>query len=188
MYRFAKGSMLLLLLVTTAGMASAGLIGANINACWNTVYFGAVTTDTAQCDAGTGGLTATSAVVVDPGVEFTTSAGNRLIDFKDTSVTVRYASFSGSASPDLFIFTNLPGPVTGLTLLTSNPLSITTAFTGNSIAVLIGAPECCTTSTAEVTYQINFASAAVPEPATYFVTGLGLAALAFAKRHRWMRR
>ena len=121
MHRFARGSMFLLLLVTVAGTASAGMIGANINVCWNTVYLGTVTTDTAQCDAGTAGFTVTSATVINPGVEFTTSSGSRLVDFNDTSVTVRYTSFSGSASPDLFIFTNLPGQVTGLTLLTSDP-------------------------------------------------------------------
>jgi hypothetical protein len=186
MHCFARGSMFLLLLVAVAGTASAGLLGANINVCWNTVYYGTVTTDTAQCDAATAGFTVTSATVIDPGVEFATSAGSRLVDFNDTSVTVRYTAYSGSPSPDLFIFTNLPGPVTGLTLLTSNPLSVTTAFTGSSIALLIGAPECCADSTAEVTYQVDFS--AVPEPASYFVTGLGLAALAFARRRSWMRR
>jgi hypothetical protein len=151
---------------------SAGLIGVTIGACWNTVYSGSATVDTSQCDGTTVGFTATSAVVADPGVEFQTQAGTRLVDFTDNTVTVRYLSFSGSPSPDLFIFTGLPGTITGLTLLTSNPLSVTTAFGPTSIGLLVGAPECCASSTVDVTYQIEGIST-VPEPASIALVGIG---------------
>ena len=179
-----KGALLLLLLVTMAGTASAGLIGSTINGCYNTSFNSTVTTDTAQCDSSTVGFPNPSALVADPGVEFTVSGGERLIDFNDTSVTIRYLAHNGSASPDLFIFSNLPGTITGLTLLTGNALSVTTAFTGTSIGLLVGAPLCCTTFNTEVTYQIEYGASAIPEPATFAISALGLAVLALLKRRQ----
>lgn len=45
-------AMLALLALAASGTASAALLGANINACWDTIYVGAVTTDTGSCDSG----------------------------------------------------------------------------------------------------------------------------------------
>ena len=162
--------------------ASASMLGATINTCWNSVYSGTVTTDTAQCNAATVGFSTTSAVVVDPGVEFTI-AGARDVDFSATTVTVRYSSFSGSSSPDLFIFSNLPGTVTGLTLLSSDQLGITTAFSGSTIGLLVSNPECCRTSTVSSVFAVEFGKA-VPEPitATMLTLGTALAGLRFRRR------
>lgn len=164
--------------------AQAGLLGANIDACSNTVFFGSVTTDTSNCDFGfLEGFVATSAVLIDPGIEFSTLSGDRTVDFTDTTVTVRYNSLVISPSPDLFIFTGFPQGIIGVTLLTANPLAITTAFSGTSLALLISDPQCCGAATSSVTFQITLDST-VPEPVTVGLTGLGLAALMALKRRR----
>lgn len=170
------------LLAFLASNATAGLIGANINACWNTAYSSPVTTDTGQCDSGTAGFPNTSAVVVDPGVEFSIN-GLRDVDFTDNTVTITYKAFFGSPSPDLFIFTNLPGTITGLTLVGGDSLGITTAFTGTSIGLLIGSPECCTTFNTSTTFQVSFAEIAeIPEPSTVVLMGAGLLAAGLIRK------
>lgn len=174
------------LLVGAGSSVSAGLLGANVNACWNTVYSGSVTTDTSACDTSTVGFGSTSATVVDPGVEFLVSGGSRWVDFTDTTVTVTYSFFSGSPSPDLFIFTDLPETVTGLTLLSTNGLSVTTEFSGKSLALLVGSPDCCSDSEVSVRYQIETnGGSPIPEPGTYAMALVGLAAAGVA---RWRSR
>jgi len=172
-----------LFLLCASSAAAAPLLGTTVNTCWNTVFNSAVTTDTGVCDLGTVGFASTSALIVDPGNEFSIGSG-RVVDFTDTTVTVRYNSFSGSPSPDLFIFTDLPSGITGLTLLTGNSLGVTTAFTTSSIALLVGSPECCPTSTAEVTFSIDYGSSSVPEPSTYLLGAAGLALTAALRRRR----
>ena len=167
-----------------ASTSSASMLGSTVNACWDTVFTGTVTTDTSVCDPGTVGFTTTSALVVDPGVEFTTGDGRRLVDFTGTTVTVQYSAFSGSPSPDLFIF-SLPGTVHGLTLLSSDALGITTAFSGSRFALLIGNPECCTTFSTSTTFGVDFTPRVpVPEPVTATLLTLGMAGIATVRARR----
>lgn len=174
--------LLLVLALGAQQSASAGLIGATIDGCTDSAYTGSVTTDTAACNSVNVGLTSPSAIVVDPGAEFFLGSTSRQVDFADNTVTVRYLSYSGSPSADLFIFTGLPGTISGLTLLTSNDLNVTTAFTGTSIGLLVNAPECCSDFTAESTFRIDYRTVSeVPEPGTFAAAGLGLALV-------WLRR
>jgi hypothetical protein len=170
-----------LLLAAAAGSAEAGMLGSTITACWDTAYnSGSVTTNTSECNGSTAGFTSAVSTVINPGVEFSTLANNRLFDFGDNTITITYISYASSPSPDLFIFTGLPAMITGLTLLSTNDLNITTAFDATSIGFLINNPHCCTTTTTSVVFQVE--SNPIPEPAAYAGTALGLAAIGLARR------
>ena len=161
--------------------ASAGLLGTTIDACADTTRVGPASANPAACDLGTAQFTTTSALVVNPGVEFTDGGIDfRNADFTDLTVSIIYGPGQGSNSPDLFIFYNLPGTITGLTLLTPDPLGIETAFTATSIGLLITNPQCCLEDTTTVTFQIE--GLEVPEPATFGLIGAGLGLLAFWRR------
>src|SRR5262245_10593544 len=81
-----------------AQTASADLIGVTANVCTNSVYTGAVTTNPAACDPLTVQLVPSSAVIVNPGVEFSSSGGvgDRFVDFTNTTVSVIYGPNQGS--------------------------------------------------------------------------------------------
>jgi hypothetical protein len=160
-----------------APAGALGLIGSTLTACWDTAAAtnATVTTNTALCDATTPGFTTPTATVVNPGIEFATLGNNRQFDFSNNSLTVTYSNFSSSPSPDLFIFTNLPGLITGLTLQGTNPLNISVLAEGTSLGVLVSNPHCCTTDIVRVTYTFDVSP--VPEPGTYALMTLGLLGL-----------
>lgn len=112
-------------LVLVSTCANAGLLGTTVTHCANTVYFGAVTTDVAQCDLASAQPTPATAII-GSGIEFKIR-GNRLFDFSDTALAIQYVQPVASPSPDLIIFT-LENTVTGVTLAGSNPIDVTWAF------------------------------------------------------------
>lgn len=160
----------------------ASLIGDTITGCTNSVFGGAVTTNPAVCDPQAAGFSGMA--VVGAGFEFVVAGGvgDRAVDFTGDTVTLIYGPGQGSASADLFVFTNLdwipnPGSIVGLKLLTTNNLNVTTAFTANSIGLLVNAPQA---GAEAVTFQLLVTH--VPEPASFALVGLGILAVGIARR------
>jgi hypothetical protein len=150
--------------------ANASLIGQSVDFCFNGTRLGPVTTDTSECTSEG------SAVVVDPGVEFV-QAGSvgaiaRDVDLTADTISLIYSGVS-SGSPDLFILSNLnwgstPGSITGLTLLTADPLSVITMFTADTIGLLVTNP----LVDATVTFRIETTHVPIPSMLPLFVLGL----------------
>lgn len=81
--------------------ANASLIGTTVSLCADSAYTGTVTSDITACNLATVHPTPASAIVTDPGVEFSlTNSGSRLFDFSDNILSVTYNNV-GSFSPDL---------------------------------------------------------------------------------------
>lgn len=161
--------------------SAASLVGSSIFGCTDSVFSGSVTTDTASCDSNPTSFESTE-TVVDPGIEWTLGGANRAIDIGIDTISIIYTNFSSSPSADLFIFTGFSG-ITGLTLLTSNDLNVTTAFTSGAIGLLVNDPHCCTSSTATVTYRIEM-TPQVPLPAGLMLLPTALAGLGFLRRRK----
>jgi hypothetical protein len=156
-----------LALALCSQFALAGLLGTTVTQCADTAYSGVVTADVTACNPGTVQPGPASALV-GAGVEFNI-AGNRFFDFGDDTLTISYVQPVSSASPDLIIFT-MEQAVTGITLVSANPLGLSWTFSGNQVGVLIGSP------LANGNVILRFGSQAVPVPEPGSLT---LAALAF---------
>lgn len=162
--------------------ARASLVGVTISGCTDSAYnSGSVNTDPASCNSQAVSFD-TTAMVTDPGVEFSLGS-SRQIDFSSDTVSVIYDSGHGSPSPDLFIFTDLMWvgepevTISGLELLTTNDIEVTTAFTDHAIGLLVNAPLASGTTTT-VTYRIL----TVPEPSTICLIGLTIISLGLSWR------
>ena len=162
-----KLPILMVFVITSMWVSSAhaSLIGTTVTQCANTVYGGTVTTDIANCNLSTAQPTPTSAIIADPGVEFSLlNSGTRLFDFTDDTFTVTYNNV-GSPSNDLYIF-EFENIIANLTLLTPDPLGITTALNGNLLGILINDPS--------AEGRVTFGISAVPVPAAAWLFGSAL--------------
>lgn len=160
------------ILIAVVSPAWGGLIGNTVSICADSVYTGTVSADPSSCDLGTAQPSPTSALVIDPGVEFTLMG--RAIDLADSTIMLSYAGVS-SASPDLYVFSDILPSISGLTLLTSNPLGITTAFTNHTIGLLVSNPRVDGT----VTFRIQFSQ--IPEPSILALMSFGFVGLGFCR-------
>lgn len=146
-------------------LSHADLLGVTISGCTDSVYSGDVTADPAACTPNSAGFDGTS-VVVDPGIEFSIDSSRR-VDFTGDTVSLIYNSSHGSPSEDLFVFTDLiwrdnPNAIiTGLELITPNPINVTSTFTDHAIGLLVNSP-LASSGDVTVTYRIQ----KIPEPAS----------------------
>jgi len=169
----------------TAEDASAATFdGLTITGCSNSAFMSteSVSALGADCNGFYVGLDVNSAVIGD-GVEFNLGTpGERFVDFAGSTVTVTYDYLGRSTSPDLFVFSGFTG-ITGLTLLSGSGLNVTSAFTSNSIGLLVNAPTCCRGTRVSTTYGIEVAAVPLPAGAGLLLTGLAGIGL-FGRRRR----
>jgi hypothetical protein len=174
---------LFLSLLLFATNASASLLGVTISGCTDAAFPGVVTTDPNQCDPRSAGFNTTA--VVGDGNEFQIDWSRR-VNFTGDTVSLIYRSSHNSPSADLFVFTDLiwsdpTQVITGLELLTTNLINVTTAFDPNAIGLLVNSPLASSTDTV-VTYKIL--TSQVPIPAAVWLFGSALAGLGWMRRRK----
>ncbi len=154
--------------------AQAALLGSSVSVCADSAYnSGSVTANPAVCASGSVQPTPTSAIITEPGVEFSmTNSGTRTLDFTNDTLTISYDNV-GSSSPDLFVF-EFDDAVSTMTLISLNLLNITTMIDGKFLGVLVSAPSV----DSSVTFQFGTTEVPVPAALWLFVSGLlGLTAV-----------
>ncbi len=158
--------------------AASTLIGQTVDYCTDSTYAGAVSNDPALCDfgsvfvAGTATIDASVEIILDQG-------GTRRLDFFTDTLDIIYEDV-GSFSPDLFVVTGFTAPISGITLISPNPLDVTWLYSGGALGVLVGAP----LENGIVTLKFSFDGGMVPEPATWGMMIAGFGLVGFAARRR----
>ncbi len=166
------------LVLSISGYANAGLIGQSIYGCTNSVYStGNVSVDSGLCNSGAVSFETISVIQDGPSEFFL--GNDRVVDFTADTISLTFTNV-GSASPDLFIFTNLWDAfplieVTGLQLISSNSLNVITTFNANSIGLLANSPRA---GNETVTFRILTNETSIPEPSTLVIFALGIMGLA----------